>query len=404
MLRSTRRQFLALSAAAGTQGYISRATAQTPRPVKIGVLGDQSGMSADAAGPGSVAAARMAVNDFGGSVLGHPIEVISGDMQLKPDVAAQIAARWFDVEGVDMITDLPLTSAARAVVDIGRRRSKTTIITAAAATEFTGQDCSATNVHWTDDTYSLANATARTIVADGSDTWFFLTANYAFGAAMQEDATRAIEAAGGKVLASVRHPLGSPDFSSFLLQAISSGAKVIGLASVGGDTINAIKQAAEFGVDRRKQRLAGFLVFISDIHSLGLEAAQGLNIVTGFYWDQSPEARSFAERFFKQRAAMPTKSQAATYAATLHYLHSVATVGNTDAVAVNTAMRARPVQYFGRQGIIRADGRVTYDMTLYRVKSPAESQKPWDYYKEVRKIPADQAFRPLVDGKCPLVR
>jgi branched-chain amino acid transport system substrate-binding protein len=401
MLHTSKRRFLALSAAFCAQSYIPSAVAQTSRSVKIGVLGDQSGMSAAAAGPGSVAAVRMAVSDFGGSALGRPIEVVSADMQLKPDVAAQVAARWFDVEGVDMVTDLPLTSAAMAVVDIARQRSKTTMITAAAAADFTGKSCAPTNVHWTDDTYSLANATSKAIVAAGNDTWFFLTANYAFGTAMQEDATRAIEAAGGKVLGSVRHPLGTSDFSSFLLQASSSGAKVIGLASVGGDTITAIKQAAEFGL---KQRLAGYLIFISDVHALGLKAAQGLYVTTGFYWNQSPEARSFAQRFFKERGTMPTKSQAASYSATLHYLHSVQSAGSADGNVVNKAMRDRPVDYFGRPGVIRPDGRVTYDMTLYQVKSEAESQQPWDYYKEIRRIPSDQAFKAIADGGCPLIR
>jgi branched-chain amino acid transport system substrate-binding protein len=400
MLEPSRRSIVGM-AAASVAGFSVRAQAQTQRSVRIGVLGDQSSISADAAGPGSVAAVKMAVADFGGKLGDRPIEVLSADMLLKPEIASQIASKWFDADGVDMIIDLPLTSAAAVVVEVARARKKSTIITAAAA-DFTGAKCSATNVHWTDDTYALAHATSRALVSTGGDTWFFITADYAFGTAMQADATQTIVAAGGKVLGSVRNPLGAADFSSFLLQASSSGAKVIGLASVGGDTITAIKQAAEFGIGQSGQRLAGFLVFISDIHALGLPTAQGLYVASGFYWDRNPASRTFAARFMKERQAMPTKSQAASYAATTHWLKAAQKAGTTDGPAVNAQMRSMPAEYFGQTATIRADGRVMYDVELYQVKTPAESKGPWDYYKPIATVTADQAFRPLSDGGCPL--
>lgn len=401
MLISSRRSIVRMGLAAAIGGTPSARAAET-RPVRIGVLGDQSNISADAAGPGSVAAVRMAVADFGGKLGDRSVEVLSADMLLKPDVAAQIAARWFDVEGVDVILDLPLTSAAMAVIDMARERKKSTIVTAAAAADFTGAKCSPTNVHWTDDTYALARATARAVVASGGDTWFFMTADYAFGTAMQQDATEAIKAAGGRVIGSVRNPLGTTDFSAYMLQASSSGAKVIGLASVGGDTITAIKQAAEFGIAKGGQRLAGLLVFISDIHAIGLQSAQGLYVATGFYWDQNDESRRFGNRFMQERRAMPTKSQAASYAATLHWLKAAAAVGTTDGIAVNAQMRRMKGDYFGKPVTIRVDGRVMYDLTLYQVKAPSESVSPWDYYKPITTIPAEEAFRSLADGKCAL--
>lgn len=379
-----------------------RSAAAQPRPVRIGVLGDQSNITADAGGPGTVLAVRMAVADFGGSVAGRPIEVTSGDMLLKPDTAAQIAAKWYDVDGIDVIVDLPLTSATLAVLQVARARNKATIITSAAAADFTGPACAATNVHWTDDTFALANATGRAVVAAGGKTWFFLTADYAFGAAMQKDATAAIAAAGGRVLGSARHPMGSTDFSSLLLQARASGAEVIGLASVGGDTITAIKQAAEFGLAQAGLRLAGLLVFITDIHAIGLDSAQGLYVSSGFYWDQNAAARQFSHRFFAERKVMPTKAQAGAYSSTLHWLRAVQATGGTDAVPVNAQMRATPGDFFGKPVRIRSDGRALYDMTLYRVKAPSESLRPWDYYKAIQTIPADQAFRPVSEGGCPL--
>lgn len=389
-----------LVAAAGVAGFGWKARAEAVRPIRIGVLGDQSSISADAAGPGSVLAARMAAADFGGAIGSRPIEVVYADMLLKPDVAAGIAAKWFDVDGVDVILDLPLTSAAMAVLQVARPRRKSTIITAAATADFTGAACSPTNVHWTDDTYALANVTARAVIAGGGDSWFFLTADYAFGTAMQQDATAAIRAAGGTVLGAARHPLGTTDFSSFLLQAGASRAKVIGLASVGGDTITAIKQAAEFGLGQGGQQLAGFLVFISDIHAIGLQNARGLYVTSGFYWDQNEPSRRFGERFFQERKAMPTKSQAFTYAAVLHWLRAVQAAGTTEGIDVNRQMRQMPGEYFGKPVQIRPDGRALYDMTLYQVKTAAESHRAWDYYKPLRDISAEDAFRPPGVGGC----
>ena len=385
--------------AAAMLGLTAKARA-AGAPIRLGVLGDQSGITADAGGPGSVLAARMAVADFGGVVGDRPVEVLTADMLMKPDVASQIAARWFDVDGVDAIVDLPLSSAALAVLEVARERRKTTLITAAATADFTGSKCSPYNVHWIDDSYSLAHATARAVVAAGGKTWFFVTADYVFGTAMQTDATAAVAAAGGTVLGSVRNPIGATDFSGFLLAASSSGANVIGLASVGGDTITAIKQAAEFGLGKAGQRLAGFLVFITDVHALGLEVAQGLYVSSGFYWDQNAAARAFSERFMRDRKAMPTKSQAATYAATLHWLKAVQAAGTTDGATVNQQMRAMSGDFFGKPVTIRTDGRALYDMDLYQVKAPAESRAPWDYYRLISTVPAADAFRPVAEGGC----
>lgn len=369
-------------------------------PIRIGVLGDQSGITADAGGPGTVTAVKMAVADIGGKVGERPVEVISADMLMKPDVAAQIAARWFDVEGVDVIVDLPLSSAALAVLEVARQRKKSTLVTAAATVDFTGAKCSPTNVHWIDDTYALASVTARAVVGAGGKSWFFITADYTFGTAMQTDAEAAVRAAGGTVVGSVRNPIGAGDFSSYLLAASSSGAGVIGLASVGGDTITAIKQAAEFGLGKGGQRLAGFLVFITDIHSLGLEVAQGLYVSSGFYWNQNDASRAFARRFMQERHVMPTKSQAASYAAALHWLKAVKSAGTTDSVVVNRQMRTMPGDFFGKPTTIRQDGRAVYDMDLYQVKTPSESKAPWDYYKSISTISGVDAFRSVAAGGC----
>lgn len=398
MLETSRRSLLTYSAAAAL--CIRRANAATSGPIRIGVLGDQSNVTADAGGPGTVAAVKMAVADFGGKIGDRPIEVISADMLMKPDVAAQIAAQWYDVEGVDVIVDLPLSSAALAVLEVARQRKKSTLITAAATADFTGPKCSPTNVHWIDDTYALAHTTARAVVAAGGKTWFFITADYVFGTAMQNDAAAAVLSAGGNVVGSIRNPIGTGDFSSFLLAASSSGAKVIGLASVGSDTITAIKQAAEFGLGKSGQQLAGFLVFITDVHALGLDVAQGLYVSSGFYWDQNDAARSFSHRFMKERHAMPTKSQAASYAATTHWLKAAQKAGTTDSVTVNRQMRSMPGDFFGKSTTVRQDGRAMYDMNLYQVKSPAESRQAWDYYKPVSTVPAAEAFRSIAAGGC----
>ncbi len=373
------------------------ARAQDAGAVKIGVLTDASGPYADSGGPGSLLAARMAAAEFGGTVLGKKIEILLGDTQNKPDVAGSLARQWYDTNGVDAITDLPVTPVAAAVLQVAKEKSRTVMITAAAVTEFTSKLCTPTSTHWADDTHALTYGTAAEVVKQGGKSWFFITVDFTFGKALEASAKSVIEAHGGKVLGSAYFPIGNADFSSQLVQAQNSGAEVIGLAAVGNDQVNAIKQAAEFGLTRTgKQRLAGFLVYITDIHALGLPATQGLTLTSGFYWDQNAAARAFAKPFSASRNAMPTKNQASIYAATLHFLKAMAQAGTRDAIAVNKAMRALPVDYLGRPGSIRQDGRVLYDLTLYRVKTPEQSKGPWDYYTPIGTIPAAEAFLPMV--------
>ena len=367
--------------------------------VRIGVLTDETGPYADSAGPGSVLAARMAVEDFGRKVNGKRIEVVHGDTQNKPDVASTIARRWIDSDGVDAIIDLPVTPIALAVQEVAKQKSRTVMITASAASEFTTRFCSPVSTHWADDTHALTAGAARALLAAGGDTWFFITVDQTFGLALERDATQIVRDGGGRVLGSVRHPIGATDFSSLLLQAQSSGAKVVALASVGGDLVNLLKQAGEFGL-ARKQTVAGFLTYIQDIHALGLDAAQGFTFTEGFYWNQNESSRSFARRFFQQMQMMPSKNHAEIYTAVLHYLRAVEAAGTDEAVAVNRAMRERPLDYFGKPATVRSDGRVLYDVTLWRVKTPAESSGPWDYYTPVRTIPAAEAFLPPNREAC----
>jgi branched-chain amino acid transport system substrate-binding protein len=364
--------------------------------LKIGVLTDEAGPYADSAGPGSVLAAEMAAADFGGTVKGHRIAIVHGDTANKPDVAATVARRWFDTEGVSAVVDLPVTPVAFAVQDIAVQRKKTVMITAAATTDFTAKRCNIVSTHWADDNHALAGGTAKAIMAGGGGkSWFFIAVDIAFGAALQKDATDVIEAGGGKVVGSVRHPIGNADFSSLLLQAQGSKAEDIGLASVGGDLVNAIKQAHEFGMGKPPgPALVGFLIYINDIQALGLETAQGLNVTSSFYWEQNEAARRFAQRFFDKRKAMPSRNQAQIYTAVLHYLQAVDAAGTDDATAVGKKMREMPVDYFGKAATLRSDGRMLTDLALYRVKSPAESRKPWDYYQPLRTIAAAEAFLP----------
>jgi branched-chain amino acid transport system substrate-binding protein len=378
------------------------ASAQTPPPpLRIGVLTDEAGPYADPTGPGSILAAEMAVEDHGGMISGRKIEVVHADTRNKPDVAVAVARRWFDTEGVQAIIDLPVTPVAYAVQELAKQSNRTVMITASAASEFTSKNCSPVSTHWADDTHALAAGTAKALMATGASSWYFVTVDIAFGAALQRDATEVIEASGGKVLGSVRHPVGTADFSSLLLQAQQSGAKEIGLMSVGNDLVNAVKQAGEFGVGHDgKQSLAGFLVYINDIHALGLDVAQGFTVTTGFYWDQSNEARVFAKRFFAKHKAMPSKDQATIYAAVRHYLKAVEAAGTDEAVAVNKEMRTLPLDYFGKPAKVRSDGRVLYDLGLYRVKKPSESKYPWDYYELVRQIPQNEAFLPVNKQLC----
>lgn len=373
--------------------------------VKLGVLNDQSGVYADLAGPGSVVAAKMAVEDFGGKVLGKPIEVIFADHQNKPDVATPIVNQWIDVDNVDAIVDVPTSSVALAVQEITKNKNRVHLNSTAGTSDLTGKACSPTGIHWTYDTYALANSTGRALTKDGGDTWFFITADYAFGHALEKDTSAAVTAAGGKVLGSVNAPFPNQDFSSFLLQAQSSGSKVIGLANAGGDTINAIKQAHEFGITSAGQRLAGLLVFISDIHSLGLATTQGLVLTTGFYWDRDDETRAWSKRFAEHNnGRMPTMVQAGVYSAVMHYLQAIKAAGTDEAKAVVAKMKETPVNdFFAHNGHIRADGRMVHDMYLVQVKSPQDSKYPWDYYKILRVVPGDEAYRPLDQGGCPLV-
>lgn len=357
------------------------------------MLTDESGPYADSGGPGSVVAAQMAAADFGGSVLGKPIEIMHGDTQNKPDVAGSLARQWYDANHVDAITDLPVTPVALAVQQVAKEKTKTVMITAAAITEFTSKFCSIVSSHWADDTHALTTGTAKGVVKGGAKSWFFITVDFSFGKALESEAKAIIEANGGRVLGSAYFPIGNTDFSAQLVQAQTSGAQVIGLAAVGNDQVNLVKQSSEFGL-RQKQALAAFLVYITEIHSLGLNVCQGLSFPSSFYWDQTNESRAFARRFYQARKAMPTRNQAAIYAASLHFLKAMAQAGTRDAVAVNKAMRAAPVQYFGHPATLRADGRLLYDVTLYRVKAPSESKEQWDYYTPVATIPAAEAFLP----------
>jgi len=374
--------------------------------LKIGVLNDQSGTYSDLSGKGSVEAVKMAVEDFGGKVLDMPIEVVFADHQNKPDIGANVVNEWIDVGKVDMVIDLPTTSVCLAVQEICKNKNRINIISTGASVILTNQNCSPTGFHWTYDNYALAKGTGLAMVKDGGDTWFFLTADYAFGHDLEKTTSEAVTKAGGKVLGSVRHPFPNNDFSSFLLQAQASGAKVIGLANAGGDTINAIKQSAEFGITQAGQRLAGLLVFISDVHSLGLQTAQGLVVTTGFYWDYNDETREFSKRWSERMGGrMPTMSQAGCYSGALHYLKAVQAAGTDEAKAVAAKMRELPVNdFFAKNGKVREDGRMVHDMYLAQVKSPDDSKYPWDYYKILRVIPGDEAYKPLSETECPFLK
>jgi branched-chain amino acid transport system substrate-binding protein len=370
------------------------------RSIKIGVLGDESGPYSDLGGPGSVLAAQMAADDYGGRVLGKPIEIVSADMQNKPDIASSIARRWFDVEGVDAIADVPLTSVALAVQSVAREKKKILLITAAASADLTGKACSPYTVHWMDDTRALSVGTGRAVVAAGGKQWFFLTPDYAFGAAMERAASAAVVAAGGTVVGNAKFPLGTADYSSYLLAAGSSPATIFGLSTVGGDTVTAVKQAAEFGITQNDRKIVVFLMFLPEVHAIGLASAHGLYITDGFYWDENDKARAWSKRFFERMRKMPSKSQANTYAAVTNYLKALDAAKTDDADAVSKQMKTTPADYFGKPAIIRQTGRVVYDLTVYEVKKPDESQYPWDYYKPVRKVSAEEAFGPDVPGEC----
>ncbi|CAH1694725.1 Amino acid/amide ABC transporter substrate-binding protein, HAAT family [Hyphomicrobiales bacterium] len=371
--------------------------------VKIGVLTDQTGVFSSLAGKGSVVAAQMAIEDFGNRIGGKPVELVSADHQNKADIGAQTARRWYDTEGVDMIVDVPNSSVVLAVQQLAREKNRVLIVSGAGTADLTNKACSPNGIHWTWDTYAAAVSTAKAIVQEGGKSWFFLTADYAFGHTMKADVARVVEESGGKVVGGVQHPLNTADFSSFLLQAPSSGADVIALANGGSDTINSLKQAQEFGLTQ-KAKIAGLAIFLTDIHAIGLQSAQGLYLTTGFYWDQNDETREWSQRFFKRHGAMPTMSQAGVYSAIMHYLKSIEAAGTDSADKVVAQMKATPVNdFFAKNGKIRDDGRMVHDMYLAQVKSPSESKGPWDYYKILRTVPGNEAFRPLSQSECPLV-
>ena len=373
--------------------------------VKIGVLTDMSSLYADATGKGSLAAVRMAVEDYGGKVKGKPVEVVFADHQNRPDLGISIARNWYDNEKVDAIFDVPTSSVALPISTLTREKNRIHINSGGGSSDITGVACSPNTVHWTYDSYALSNVAGKAMVKRGEDTWFFVTADYAFGQALERDAANVVKENGGRVLGDVRHPLNSSDFSSFLLQAQASKAKVIGLANAGGDTTNALKQAAEFGIMQGGQKIVALLMEITDVHALGLTAAQGLIVTDAFYWDANEETRRFSEKFMGRVGHMPTMIQAGLYSATMHYLKAIEAIGTDEALKVVAQMRAVPIHdFFATGGKIRIDGRMVHDMNLYEVKTPEESKGEWDLYKLIATVPGDDAFRALDKGGCPLVK
>jgi branched-chain amino acid transport system substrate-binding protein len=388
--------FLAgVSTSAMAQGKLSGDT------VKIGVLTDMSGLYADYGGPGAVAAAKMAVKDFGGKMFGKPIEVVNADHQNKPDVAKNVTQQWFDRDGVDMTVENLNSSVALAVQALGKEKNKITIVTGAASARMTNEDCApGTGIHYLMDTIALSNVVGKAIVKDGGDSWYFLTADYAFGHSLEKDTSEVVKAAGGTVRGAVRHPLSTGDFSSFLLQAQTSGAKVVGLANAGGDTVNSIKAAAEFGLTK-KQSLAALLMLITDVHAIGLNTAQGLYLTEGWYWDLNPETRAWAQKYEAEMKRKPNSNHASVYSSTMHYLKAVQAAGTDDTAAVMKKMQDTPINdMFAKNGKLRPDGRMVHDMYLFQVKSPAESKGAWDYYNLKGTIKGDEAFQSLAQSRC----
>ena len=398
-----RRQFATGIAAVGVGGG-GRARGQDQRPLKIGVLTDMNSAYADQTGMGAVTAVKMACADFG-PVFGKPVEVVFGDTQLKADTASFIARRWWDTEGVDAIADIGGSAVALAVMQVSAEKKKIALAGSPGSSDITGKFCSPYTTQWSYDTYAVAKVLAQTILQQGGDTWFFLAADYAFGAALVADATPVIQAAGGKVVGQVKAPLNTSDFSSYLIEAQASGAKVVALANGGIDTVNSIKQAVEFGLTRGKQRVAALVMLITDVHSIGLELAQGTLLTVPFYWDRNDECRAWSRRFYKEVGRMPTYFQAGDYSQVTHYLKAVTAAGSRDANQVMAKMREVPVHdFFAPHGYVRKDGRMVHQMFLAQVKSPAESKEEWDVLKILTEVPGDQAFRPMDEGNCPLVR
>jgi len=389
---------LALAAASPAAAQISDDV------VRIGLILDMSSLYADITGPGSELAARMAAEDFGGTVLGKPIEVLAADHFNKADVAASIAREWFDARQVDALMDVAASATALAAQEIAKARNKIAVFNGPGSTALTNAACGPQSAHWTFDNYAMAHVTGKAVVQQGGKKWFFLTADYAFGHDLQKQTAAVVTANGGQVLGEARHPLNSPDLSSFLLAAQSSGADVIGLANAGGDTVNSIKQASEFGVTP-KQKLAGLLVFHTDVKIIGLQTAKGLLLTEGFYWDLNDETRAWSKRFYERMKKMPTSAQAGVYSATMHYLNAVKAAGTDDTAKVMARMKATPVNdFFAKNGKLREDGRMVHDMYLFEVKKPEESKGEYDLYKLVATVPGDQAFMPLAESTCPLVK
>ncbi|WP_416221110.1 ABC transporter substrate-binding protein [Rhodopseudomonas palustris] len=400
---------LALCAGIAVSGLgIGAATAQQAdsSPVRIGVLTDMSGLFADISGPGAVTAVKMAVDDFGGKVLGRPIEVLSADHQNKADVAVSLAREWIDEKNVAMLADLMNSSVALGVMELTKTKDRIAIVNGASTSVITNEKCTPNSIHYTWDTYALARGTANAVVKRGKKKWAILQADFAYGHQLANDSRRFVEAAGGKVVSDIKHPINTSDFSSFLLQAQSSGADVIALANGGADTINAIKSAAEFGIGRDgKQQVVGLAINLNDTRALGLANAQGLLLTEAWYWDLNDETRAFAKRFQEKFGKMPTSTQAGDYSSTMHYLKAVAAAGTLDAQTVMAKMRETPIDdFFAKGGKIRIDGRMVHDMYLAEVKKPADSKGPWDFYNILETIPGDQAFRPLSESACPLVK
>ena len=387
-------------------GMSGGAVAQRPaEPVKLGLILDMSSVYSDVTGAGSEAAARMAVEDFGGKVLGRPIEVLIADHQNKPDLAASIARKWFDVDHVTALMDVAASSPALSAMGVAKAADKVIMLSGPGATSITNEACIPSVVHYAYDTYALAHTTGKTVVQQGGKSWFFLTADYTFGHQLEADTASVVKAEGGRVLGDALAPIATSDYSSYLLKAQQSKSQVVAFALAGNDLINAVKQATEFGLNQGGQRLTGLLVYINDIHSLGLQATQGMVLASAFYWDRNDGSRQWAKRFFDRLHKMPNMSQAGVYSSTLHYLKAVQAAGTTDTTPVMRAMRAMPVDdFFAHDGHIRADGLMVHDLYLFQVKTPAESKSPWDLYKLVATIPGDQAFQPLSDSKCPLVK
>ena len=406
-MATTRRAALAVTLAAifGMASAAVRADGISDNTVKIGVLTDMSGQFSHESGEGAVTAVRMAIEDFGGKVLGKPIELVVADHQNKPDIALGIARKWFDVENVDMVANLINSSIALGVTQLAKEKDRIAIVNGSGASRLTGEACTPNSIHYAYDTYSLAKGTGTAMMKAGGPSWYFLTADYAFGHALEADTSAVIKSLGGQVVGATRYPVETSDQSSFLLQAQASRAKVVGLAGSGTVFVNAVKAAQEFGIPQGGQTLAGLLVWITDIKSLGLEAAQGLVLTNAFYWDRDDETRAWSKRFSERMKRVPHMGDAGDYSSTMHYLRAIEAAGTDDAKAVMAKMREMPVNdFFARNGRIREDGRMVHDMYVYEVKKPSESKGEWDYYKLRAVIPGDEAFRPLSESSCPLVK